>query len=102
MTRDFTYVTDIVDGTIKAAEMGKGIYNIGSGSNITVNTMVLTMRELLGEKIIVKSVTPPTGDVHDTYSDISKAKKELGYFPKVNLYDGIKSCIEWYKESLLV
>lgn len=99
MTRDFTYVTDVVEGTIKAAESGSGIYNIGSGSSITINKMVSTMSELLKD-IKTRYVASPIGDVHDTLSDITKAKKELGYLPRVDLLKGIRSCIEWYKNSL--
>lgn len=99
MTRDFTYVSDVVEGTVRAAEHGSGIYNIGSGSSVTVNEMVSVMSKLLGD-VRIKYVPVPVGDVHDTLSDITKSKHELGYFPKVDLLDGIRSCIEWYKNSL--
>lgn len=99
MTRDFTHVTDVVEGTIGAAQRGSGIYNIGSGSSITVNEMVAMMSKLLGD-VKIRYVPSPVGDVHDTLSDITKAKQELGYLPKVDLLEGIRSCIEWYRNSL--
>jgi UDP-glucose 4-epimerase len=99
MTRDFTYVTDVVDGTIRAGDAGAGIYNIGSGSNVTVNQMVSEIRGAFGGKVKTQYVPAPPGDVQDTFSDITKARIELGYSPRVSLGKGVKSCVEWYKTS---
>ncbi|MEW6604508.1 MAG: GDP-mannose 4,6-dehydratase [Thermoproteota archaeon] len=99
-TRDFTHVQDIVDGTMKAAKVGDGIYNLGSGSNTSVNSMISMMQEVLGRKLKVNHIASPPGDVPDTYADITKAKKELKYTPRVGLKEGIKSCLEWYKTSV--
>lgn len=97
--RDFTYVSDIVDGTILSAEKGSGIYNLGTGTPVTVNEMVSTIESLLGMKIRKEFVDSPPGDVKKTHAGITKAENELGYIPKVKLTDGISNCIEWCKKT---
>lgn len=100
-TRDFTYIDDVIDGTIKAAEIDdpeEEIFNIGSGSRVSVNTLVNLLLKLT-EKEDVKAIyeKPKLGDVHDTYANISKARKLLGYNPKVTLDSGIQQFIKWFK-----
>lgn len=100
-TRDFTYVDDITDGTLKAAETD-GVegetFNLGGGERTSVNR---TVRMLLN--FTVKEDIEPIydsfklGDVFHTYADISKGKKLLGYDPKINLEKGIRKFIEWFE-----
>lgn len=97
--RDFTYVSDIVSGTILAAKRGQGTYNLGSGRPVTVNEMVSLLEKHLGTKLDREYVDSPPGDVQKTHSDISKAKKEMGYEPKMPLDEGIKNCIKWCSET---
>ncbi|MFP4116382.1 MAG: GDP-mannose 4,6-dehydratase [Candidatus Aenigmatarchaeota archaeon] len=97
-SRDFTYVKDIVKGTILAAEKGDGNYNIGSGRRITVNDMVDTLDEVMEKEVERKCVEQPEGDVSHTHADISKARKELNYEPKVSFKEGTKNCVEWCRE----
>lgn len=97
--RDFTYVSDIVNGTILAAKSGEGTYNLGSGRPVTVNEMVFLLEKHLGTKLGKEYVDSPPGDVQKTHSDITKAKKEIGYEPKMSLDEGIKNCIKWCSET---
>ena len=97
--RDFTYVSDIINGTILAAERGNGIFNLGGGTPISLNDMVSTIENLLDMKIQREFVDSPIGDVQKTHADISKAENELGYIPKVKLTDGISNCIKWCKKT---
>lgn len=97
--RDFTYVSDIVDGTILSAEKGSGVYNLGTGTPVTVNEMVSTIEDSLDMKIRKKFVDSPPGDVQKTHADITKAENELSYIPKVKLTDGISNCIKWCKKT---
>ena len=97
--RDFTYVSDIVNGTILAAKNGIGIYNLGSGKPVTVNEMVSLLEKHLAIKINKEYVDSPLGDVQKTHSDITKAKKEIGYEPKMSLDQGIKNCIQWCSQT---
>ena len=95
--RDFTYVSDIVNGSLLAAEKGTGVYNLGTNHPVTVNHMISTIEKLIGQKVQKEFVESPIGDVQKTHADISKAQKELDYFPQVSFEEGIKNCIDWCK-----
>ncbi len=97
--RDFTFVSDIVNGLILAAQKGKGVYNLGTGKPITVNEMVSAIERELGGKITRNHVDSPEGDVQKTHASISKAKNDLGYEPKVSLEEGIKKCVQWCSDT---
>jgi len=97
--RDFTYVADIVNGTILAAHKGSGIYNLGTGTPIILNQMIAALEKSLGKKIKKNYLPSPEGDVEKTHADITKAKKELGYFPKFNLEKGIGECVKWCNDT---
>jgi len=100
-TRDFTHVHDIIDGTLKSAEtegIENEIFNLGSGSNVSVNTVVKLLLKLTEKTDIKPIYTPPKlGDVPHTHADISKARNLLGYNPKVTFESGIQRLIKWYK-----
>lgn len=100
--RDFTFVSDIVNGTILAAERGNGIYNLGTGKPITVNQMIETIEKTMKQKIAKRQVPSPQGDVQKTHADITKAKRELGYQPKVSFEKGIEECVKWCMETCVV
>jgi len=100
-TRDFTYIDDIIEGTLKAAEIecsNDEIFNLGSGSRIIINDIIKNLL-ILTDKEDIAPIYEKTklGDVHDTYADISKARKILGYNPKVTLYSGLRQFIHWYR-----
>jgi len=100
-TRDFTYIDDIIDGTLKSAEtegIEKAIFNLGSGSNMSVNTVVELLLKLTDKTDIKPIYTQPKlGDVPHTHADTSKARNLLGYNPKVPFESGIQQFIKWYK-----
>lgn len=98
-TRDFTYVKDIVNGTILAAKYGKGIYNLGGGNRVTVNHVVDTMKKVTGIELKIENIEKQIGDVSHTGADITKARDELGYVPKTTLEEGIKKHFEWVLEQ---
>ena len=97
--RDFTYVSDIVNGSILAAQKGNGVYNLGTGKPISVNEMVSAIEKEIGKKITRNYVDSPKGDVEKTHASISKAKNELGYEPIVSLEEGIKKCVQWCSDT---
>jgi len=98
-TRDFTYVMDAVAGTVLAGERGSGAYNLAGGKSFILNEVLEIMKNVLGCPLNIRYVDKQTGDVANTYADISKAKKELGYVPKTPLEDGIRAQMEWIKKS---
>lgn len=100
-TRDFTHIDDIIDGTLKSAEtegVEKEIFNLGSGSNVSVNTVVELLLKLTDKTDIKPIYTQPKlGDVPHTHADISKARNLLGYNPKVTFESGIRQFVKGYK-----
>ncbi len=100
-TRDFTYVGDIVDATIKAAESyAVGVFNIGGGSRVELIEAIKVIEQIIGQEAKIKFEETKKGDVRDTYADISKARSILGYKPKVTLKEGLKREVEWIEENI--
>lgn len=97
-TRDFTHVSDIINGAIQAYAHGHGIYNLGSGRRVSVNDAVQEIVRQLGITPEIRHGQQRQGDVRHTHADISKAQAELGYRPAMSLEDGVKDCIAWCKE----
>lgn len=96
--RDYTYIDDIVDGICKTLDYngsGYEVFNLGGGSPVTLKDMIVTIENVLGKKASINMLPMQPGDVDKTVSDISKAKKYLGYSPKVNFKTGILNFIEW-------
>jgi len=101
-TRDFTYVSDVVAGTILAMQRGgSGIYNLGSGERISVNELIILLEQAIGRKITKIYIEKQMGDVDQTWADIQKAERELGYRPRVKIAEGIKMFYDWYTNSCL-
>jgi UDP-glucose 4-epimerase len=96
-TRDFTYVDDTVQGTIKAAmgDVSGEVLNIGGGSRVTVNEVIKILESLLNNRANVKYIAEQKGDVRHTGADISKATLSLGYQPKVSLREGLSREATW-------
>jgi UDP-glucose 4-epimerase len=103
-TRDYIYVTETADATIQIYNQkntrGK-LVNVGSGKETSINSLVKTIMMLLGcDKPIIYENTRP-GDVRRHIADISLAKKLINFKQKIDLEEGMKWTIEWYKKSLV-
>jgi len=100
MMRDFTYVGDIVEGFVLALEkpMGYEIINLGNGSPVKLMDYISFIEKALGKKAKLNLMDMQPGDVKETSADISKAKKLLGFEPKVDVEEGVKRFVEWYKD----
>ena len=100
MKRDFTYVSDIVDGIIGLIEysdrLSHDIYNIGSGNPVNLLDFVEVIENILGTKSKRKMMPLQDGDVLETYADISRIKKDVFYEPKVDIQHGMEKFVEWY------
>ncbi|HJH28171.1 MAG TPA: SDR family oxidoreductase [Methanosarcinaceae archaeon] len=95
-TRDFTFIDNIIDGNLRAIERGSGVYNIGGGERVSINGLAEKIVEIVGsesEMIYSESVK---GDAEHTLSDVSKARRDLGYEPEVGLDEGLRRYVEWY------
>jgi UDP-glucuronate 4-epimerase len=99
--RDYTYITDILDGLIKSVERCHGyrVYNLGESRTVELNQLVQLLENALGKKAKIQRKPPQPGDVRITYADISRAKKELDYAPAIPVEQGIRGFIEWFVRS---
>lgn len=98
MRRDFTHVSDIVNGILAACERapaGARAYNLGSGAPITLSDLVAAMGRAARREPVVERAPVPLGDVDATFADISRARDELGWQPKIRLDDGLKTVVDW-------
>ena len=96
--RDYTYVSDIVNGIYLSSKMtGDKVYNLGNSSPITLNELIKKCEEVVGKKAIINQLPNQKGDVPNTYADISKSKEELGWEPKVGIDEGLKKTYEFMK-----
>ncbi len=96
--RDFTYVTDIASGTIKALDIsGYEIINLGGGKDpVSILDMIKMLEEMVGKKAVIKFLPEDSADMKITWADIDKADKLLNWRPKVLLRDGLQNCVDWY------
>lgn len=99
--RDWTFVGDIVEGTIKALDsvekFGFEIINLGNSKPVSVVYFVSLLEKALGKKAKTKRAPLPTGDVPITYADSRKAKKLLNWEPTTSIEDGVKKFAKWFK-----
>jgi UDP-glucose 4-epimerase len=100
-SRDFCYVDDIVLANILAMQSKQNLsgnaYNVASGSKITINKIKELIESRSQRKLSLEKKPPRQGDVAHTLADISKAKKDLGYMPKINFEDGLSKTISWFE-----
>jgi len=96
-SRDFTYVANVVDATIRAAEAPGAngrVFNIAAGAPATVNAVAETIGSILGKPIEKRFEDPRPGDIRDSWADISAARETLGYEPQVDLSAGLELTAE--------
>jgi len=99
-TRDLIFVEDVVAANILATESDvSGIFNIGTGKRITINELSQLIRNVMEKDIKPVHMEPRPGDVKHSLADITKAKKELGWEPKIDLEEGLRRYIKWYKAT---
>jgi len=100
LKRDFTYIDDIVDGVTGCLDITfeHEILNLGNNQPVEIKEFVKTIEDSLGKKAIIEMVGMQKGDVKETYADVSKANKLLGYRPHTSLAEGIKKFVSWYCE----
>jgi UDP-glucose 4-epimerase len=95
--RDFTYVSNVVDGTIRAAEApganGK-IFNVAASAPATVNEVAAAIGAVLGKPVEKTFAPPRVGDIRDSWADVTAARDVLGWEPTVDLEDGLRRTVE--------
>ena len=99
-TRDFTYISDVVEANLLAAtgDVAGEVFNVGGGNNITVTDLIKQIENAVGKEAKINYAEPQKGDVKDTLSDASKARKLMNWKTKVNISEGLEKFINWFKE----
>jgi nucleoside-diphosphate-sugar epimerase len=102
-SRDFTYIENVVDANLKAAETSKGIgqvINIANGKRITLNQLLHELKSLTNKPDVSADYQEPrAGDVKHSLADITRARELLGFEPRVGLRSGLEFTIDWWKNS---
>jgi nucleoside-diphosphate-sugar epimerase len=97
-SRGFTYLDDIARGTILGLQpMGYEIINLGGHETISINQMVAMLEELTGKKAQLQRHPAHPADILANWADISKAKRLLGWEPQMDLVEGMKHLVDWYR-----
>ena len=97
--RDYTYITDITDGVLRALDHCQGyeIYNLGESQTTSLAELVAMIGEVCGKQPILDRQPMQPGDVLVTYADVSKARAQLGYDPQTPVRLGLERFLEWYR-----
>ncbi len=101
MMRDFTFIDDIIDGTMAGIDRcaGYNIYNLGESRPITVSDLIVEIEKALGKKAVIEYLPLQPGDVERTYADVTKAGRDLGYAPNTDISVGLKRFVEWFRQE---
>jgi len=99
MSRDFTYIDDIVDGVIKVIDnpSNYNVYNIGNNAPVSLMEFIETLEDALGKKAEKNFMPMQPGDVESTYADTQDLIDDFGYKPDTKLSDGIGEFVKWYR-----
>ncbi len=100
MKRDFTYIDDIVDGTVAALErpFPCELFNLGNADTVELMEFIRIVEEELGRKAKMNLLPMQPGDVPETSADIRKSRNLLGFDPRTPLRDGVRSFLSWYRD----
>ena len=100
MSRDFTYIDDIVNGIAAAVDLESSyeLFNLGNHKPESLSSLIRLIEEALGQKAEQRHLPMQSGDVEATYANIEHSQEKLGFLPKVSLQEGIAQFIRWYRE----
>ena len=99
MRRDFTFISDIINGTCSAINKNYSceVFNLGNNKSEKLMDIVATIEKSLNKKAKINFLPMQPGDVKQSYADITESIDKLGYSPKTSIIDGIPQFIDWYK-----
>jgi UDP-glucuronate 4-epimerase len=99
--RDFTFVTETVDGILRALDRARAfhVYNLGRGKPVTVNEIIAALERVLGRPARRESLPPQAGDLPRTWASVAHAAAELGYAPRIDLDEGVARFVRWLQED---
>ena len=101
-TRDFTYVTNVVDGVLRACDARGAsgeVINVATGGRISLNELLRTMNRIVGTNTKAVYQDGRAGDVRDSQADITKARELLGYVPIVDFEEGLRHTLDWARRE---
>ncbi len=100
MKRDFTYIDDIVAGTLGALDYmgGARVYNLGNHKSEELLYFIDILEKSVGKRALIEKLPMQMGEMRETFADIEPAKKELGFSPRISLAEGLPLFVKWYKE----
>lgn len=103
MQRDFTYIDDIISGTIAAINLGADceIFNLGNHQPVALTEFIQILEMHLGEKAIINYLPMQQGDVEITYADIDYSIEKLQFSPKIDLKEGLGRFVKWHQDYIL-
>jgi len=98
MKRDFTYIDDIVNGTISAINNNYQyeVFNLGNNKSEKITEMIEMVEKKLDTKAIINYLPMQKGDVRETFADIDHSKTRLQFEPKTSLSEGLEIFVDWY------
>ena len=101
-SRDFTYVDDIANGTVRALKrVGFEIINLGGGQKpVSLNSIIHHLSARFGRRPVIEYLDPHQADMQSTWADISKAKRLLDWEPTISIKEGLEQCADWYINNL--
>uniref|UniRef100_A0A7S1ZKQ3 NAD(P)-binding domain-containing protein n=1 Tax=Ditylum brightwellii TaxID=49249 RepID=A0A7S1ZKQ3_9STRA len=101
--RDYTYISDIVDGIVRALDRPYPyqILNLGKGSSTSLHDFISLVGRTVGRNVTIQYMEKQLGDVPYTCADVRKARYLLGYHPNVSIEEGVAKTVEWYKDVYL-
>ena len=100
-SRDHTYVSDIIAGVVASLEVDVGyeIVNLGDSETVRLDELISLIEEAVGKKAVIDRQGAKPGDVPTTCADITKARRLLGYEPRVPIQEGLRRYVEWYRHQ---
>ncbi len=99
MSRDFTYIDDIINGVFAALKSNFNfeIFNLGSGNPISLIDFIKTLEEIIGIEAAKNYLPLQAGDIRSTWADVSKSRKLLNFNPQTDIKEGLTKFVDWYK-----
>jgi nucleoside-diphosphate-sugar epimerase len=102
-SRDFTYVSNVVDGNLRAAESERAagrVINLATGQRTTLNELLDALKRITGRtEVEAEYREPRVGDVRHSLADITRAREFLGYEPQIGLEEGLRKTLDWWRQS---
>ncbi|MDD4690397.1 MAG: GDP-mannose 4,6-dehydratase, partial [Eubacteriales bacterium] len=100
-TRDFTYIDDIIEANILAANsrVRGEIFNIGGGNRISIDDLITGIEKVIGKSATIKHIEKQKGDVNDTWADTRKAKELLGWNARTRIDEGLELYVNWIRNQ---